>query len=690
MEKFHLKSGFKPKGDQPQAIKELTRGVKEKQEHQVLLGVTGSGKTFVASKVIENLQMPTLVISHNKTLAGQLFQEFREFFPENAVHYFVSYYDYYQPEAYVPQRDLYIEKESSVNEKIETLRHSATQALMSRKDVLVVASVSCIYGLGQPKDYISLSETFKKGDQVKRREVLRSLVNLLYERNDWDLKRGGFRVRGNTVDVFPPYGERALRIEVLGGKIRRLRWIEPESASLFEEVKKEILFPAEHFITPEKRLKKAIRLIEMELEERVKELEKKGKKIEAYRLEQRTKHDLELMRELGFCPGIENYSRYLSGRKKGEPPYTLLDYFKRGLEGKERDFLCIIDESHMSIPQIRGMYAGDRARKKTLVEHGFRLPSALDNRPLRFQEFQKRVPLSIYTSATPGAWEVKKAKEAAEKHGLEPEKGVIEQIVRPTGLLDPEVEIRPLENQIEDLVQEIAKRKKRNERVLVTTLTKRMAEQLADYLSSGRKVEKLLGKKIPEIKTSYLHSEIKTLERSEVLLKLRKGEIDVIVGINLLREGLDLPEVSLVAILDADKEGFLRSETALVQTMGRAARNKAGKAILYADKKTGSIKRAVEEVERRRKKQKEFNRKHGITPETIKKSFRKGILSGRPGLKREESAGEDKWSKLPPRELRKKIIDWEKEMKKAANDLDFEKAADLRDKIRKYEKEISS
>ncbi len=659
MESFKLHSDFEPTGDQPQAIEKLTAGLNAGMEHQVLLGVTGSGKTFTAANVIENVQKPTLVISHNKTLAAQLYQEFKEFFPDNSVNYFVSYYDYYQPEAYVPQRDLFIEKEVDINKEIEKLRHSATQALMTRKDVIVVASVSCIYGLGRPEDYAKQSSKLK-AESSKRNDVMRELVQLLYERNDWDLERGSFRVRGDTIEALPPYGDFALRFEFLGEELKEISWIDPASGNAKDVVDEVVLFAASHFITSEKRLKQSITLIEDELREHLQKLKSAGKNLEAHRLKQRVEYDLELMEELGFCPGIENYSRYLTGREEGEAPYTLLDYFPD-------NYLCVIDESHMTIPQVRGMYNGDRARKKTLVEHGFRLPSAMDNRPLQFAEFLQRVPQAVYTSATPGEWEIEKAGE-----------NVVEQLIRPTGILDPEIETRPTESQIEDLAVEIVKRKQRGERVLVTTLTKRMAEDLADFLDDGDKLAGLVPDDPPNINACYLHSEVDTLDRSDILADLRRGKYDVVVGINLLREGLDLPEVSLVAILDADKEGFLRSDTSLIQTMGRAARHIGGKVILYADKVTGSMQRAIDEVERRREVQEKYNEEHGIEPESIKKSIRARLVA----------AVEDKdiesaeWKLLPPEELREKVWEWEKEMKQAAEILDFEKAAKLRDKIR--------
>ena len=728
LQRFKLHSEYQPKGDQSQAIEKLAAGVKYGLPHQVLLGVTGSGKTFTIANVIEKVQKPTLVISHNKTLAAQLFQEFREFFPQNEIHYFVSYYDYYQPEAYIPQRDLYIEKEADINKEIEKLRHSATQALMTRRDVVVVASVSCIYGLGRPEDYAEQSMIITVPNRVPdrveplhlqgfnplgRNSIMKNLIRLLYQRNDWDFKRGRFRVRGDTVEVFPPYGEQVLRLEFLGEDLEKIRWIEPASSKTLKNLEEVTLFPAKHFITPEERLKKAMVLIENELEEQIAKLKNQGKELEAHRLKQRTEYDLELMSELGFCPGIENYSRHLTDREEGEPPYTLLDYFSKGtprglnpLEGStlSKSFLCVIDESHMTIPQIRGMYRGDAARKNTLIEFGFRLPSARDNRPLRFEEFLERVPQIIYTSATPGEWEINRAHksggEGKESDSLlrkesdsgefaagkeKPHNGVVEQLIRPTGLLDPKIEIRPTEGQIKDLVLEIAKRKQRGERVLVTTLTKRMAEDLADYLGNPDKIGS-----ISPIRTHYLHSEIKTLERSDILADLRRGKYDVVVGINLLREGLDLPEVSLVAILDADKEGFLRSETSLIQTMGRAARHIRGKVILYADNITGSMERAIAEVGRRRETQKEYNEQHGITPQTIQKPVRERVVGkdDEKKSKRFKKFKEFKWQLLPPEELENQIWEWEREMRQAAEALDFERAVELRDMIREARKQL--
>jgi len=692
MPKFKLHSEFKPTGDQPQAIKKLAAGVGGGMEHQVLLGVTGSGKTFTIANVIERVQKPTLIISHNKTLAAQLFQEFREFFPENAVHYFVSYYDYYQPEAYVPQRDLYIEKEVDINKKIEILRHSTTEALMTRNDVIVVASVSCIYGLGRPEDYASQHLRLRLNERkLTRDSILRKLVQLLYQRNDWDFRRGCFRVRGDTVEVYPPYGETILRLGFLGDTLTAIKWVEATSGRTVSEENEAVIFAAAHFVTSEKRLKRAMSLIKEELEQRLAELKSEGKDLEAHRLKQRTEYDLELMEELGFCPGIENYSRYLSGREEGEPPYTLIDYFRHpvlGSQEEEREFLCVVDESHMTIPQIRGMYNGDRARKEVLVEYGFRLPSALDNRPLKFNEFQVRIPQMIYTSATPAEWEIEMSLRSAKGVGVFPKhRGVVEQLIRPTGLLDPEIEIRPTNDQIKDLILEIIERKGRGERVLVTTLTKRMAEDLADYLSDFSRIKTILKSWEFEggIRTRFLHSEVKTLTRSDILADLRKGKYDVIVGINLLREGLDLPEVSLVAILDADKEGFLRSETSLIQTMGRAARHIHGKVILYADNITDSMRRAISEVERRRNVQKKYNAEHGIVPKGIKKPVREKIIEGEEATRSKKF----KWQLLPPEELENKIWEWEREMRKAADILDFEKAAELRDLIREARKNFS-
>ena len=648
MPRFQLVTDLKPTGDQPQAIEKLVEGLRKGYKHQTLLGATGTGKTNVMAWVIERVQRPTLVIAHNKTLAAQLYSEFRELFPYNAVEYFVSYYDYYQPEAYVPQFDLYIEKDASINEEIDRLRLAATSALFSRRDVIIVASVSCIYGIGDPEEYGRVVLHLRRGEVRNRNKVLRHLVDIYYERNDLDLGRGKFRVRGDTLEVFPAYGEFAYRVEFWGDEIERITEINPLTGEVLQDLETLDIFPARHFITPEDKLQLALRDIEAELEERLKELRAQGKLLEAQRLEQRTRYDLEMLREIGYCPGIENYSRHLSQRPPGSPPWTLIDYFPD-------DFLLFIDESHMTVPQLAGMYHGDRSRKETLVEYGFRLPSALDNRPLSFEEFEQRINQVIYTSATPGPYE------------LEHSAQVVEQIIRPTGLVDPEVIVRPTKGQIEDLVGEINKRVERGERVLVTTLTKRMAEDLADYLME-------LG-----IKVHYLHSEIETIERVEILRDLRLGVYDVVVGINLLREGLDLPEVSLVAILDADKEGFLRSETALIQTMGRAARHVHGQVIMYADEITGSMRRAIEETNRRRQKQIAYNLEHGIEPRSIVKGIRD--LTDRVRAVAEERAAYEVTGQIPEHEIERLIKDLEKQMKAAAAELEFEKAALLRDQI---------
>ncbi len=658
MPEFKVVAPYEPTGDQPQAIEKLVAGIRKGYRHQTLLGATGTGKTFVMAKVIEAVQRPTLVIAHNKTLAAQLYAEFREFFPHNAVEYFVSYYDYYQPEAYLPQQDLYIEKDADINEEIERLRLAATSALFSRRDVIIVASVSCIYGLGSPEDYGRVVLTLREGDLVRRNTVLKHLVSIFYERNDIELRRGTFRVRGDTLEVMPAYAETAYRIEFWGDEIDRITEINPLTGEIIAHHEQVDIFPAKHFITPEERLQKAIADIEAELEERLKELRAAGKLVEAQRLEQRTRYDIEMLREVGYCSGIENYSRHLSQRPPGTPPWTLIDYFPP-------DFICFIDESHMTIPQLRGMYHGDRSRKETLVEYGFRLPSALDNRPLTFEEFNERLNQVIYVSATPGPYE----REVSEQ--------IVELLIRPTGLLDPKVEVRPTRGQIEDLIGEIRQRVARGERALVTTLTKRMAEDLAEYLQD-------LG-----IRVHYLHSEIDTIERVEILRDLRLGVYDVVVGINLLREGLDLPEVSLVAILDADKEGFLRSETALIQTIGRAARHVNGTAILYADTITDSMRRAIEETNRRRRIQEEYNRKHGIEPRSIVKDIhdltdRVRVIAEERAryVAREEEAEEViAVHALPREEIERVIGELEKRMKEAADALEFEKAAAIRDQI---------
>ncbi len=657
MPEFKVIAPFEPTGDQPQAIAKLVEGLKKGYRHQTLLGATGTGKTYVMAKVIEAVQRPTLVIAHNKTLAAQLYAEFREFFPHNAVEYFVSYYDYYQPEAYLPQQDLYIEKDADINEEIERLRLAATSALFSRRDVIIVASVSCIYGLGSPEDYGRVVLTLRVGDRVRRNTVLKHLVSIFYERNDIELRRGTFRVRGDTLEVMPAYMETAYRIEFWGDEVDRISEVDPLTGEVLARLDQVEIFPAKHFVTPQERLQKAIADIEAELEERLRELRRQGKLVEAQRLEQRTRYDIEMLREVGYCPGIENYSRHLSQRPPGTPPWTLLDYFPP-------DFLCFIDESHMTIPQLQGMYRGDRSRKETLVEYGFRLPSALDNRPLTFEEFNERLNQVIYVSATPGPYE----RQVSEQ--------IVELLIRPTGIPDPKVEVRPTRGQIEDLVAEIRKRVARGERALVTTLTKRMAEDLSAYLQE-------LG-----IKVHYLHSEIDTIERVEILRDLRLGVYDVVVGINLLREGLDLPEVSLVAILDADKEGFLRSETALIQTIGRAARHVNGTAILYADTITESMRRAIEETNRRRRIQEEYNRKHGIEPRSIVKDIhdltdRVRVLAEERATYRTDGEGEGTLpaEALPPEELERLIQDLEQQMHAAAEALEFERAAALRDQI---------
>jgi excinuclease ABC subunit B len=661
MPQFKLESLFEPRGDQPKAIEELSRGVLRGDRFQTLLGVTGSGKTFTMANVIARVKKPTLVIAPNKTLAAQLCSEFKQFFPHNAVEYFVSYYDYYQPEAYVPQLDLYIEKDASINEEIDKLRHRATSALLSRSDVIIVASVSCIYNLGSPEDYLAKVVILEKGKEYEVEKILKKLIEVKYERTKYDLERGKFRLRGDVLEILPAYEETALRIEFFGDLVERILEIDPLTGEVIEELEKVCIYPATHFVTVSEKLEAALTSIEKELNWRLKELREKGKLLEAQRLEMRTKYDLEMLREVGYCAGIENYSRHFSGKAPGEPPDTLLSYFPK-------DFLVFIDESHITVPQIRGMYEGDRSRKETLVEFGFRLPSALDNRPLKFEEFLERVPQIIFVSATPGEYEVSVSTQ------------VVEQIVRPTGLVDPAVIVRPAKNQVDDLLKEVKERVKKKERVLVTTLTKKTAEDLTDFL-----VEQ-------GIKARYLHSEIDTLERVKILTDLRMGKFDVLVGINLLREGLDLPEVSLVAILDADKEGFLRSETSLIQTMGRAARNVSGEVILYADEVTGSIKKAVDETNRRRRIQMEYNQKHGIKPETIRKAITDIIQATRvaeePSLYeiREEMKREIK--KMPRYEIFRLIQVLEEEMREAAEELNFELAAELRDQIADLREEL--
>ena len=651
MPEFKLVSPFQPTGDQPTAIAKLVEGIQRGDRFQTLLGATGTGKTFVMAEIIARVQKSTLVLAHNKTLAAQLYAEFREFFPHNAVEYFVSYYDYYQPEAYVPQHDLYIEKDSSINEEIDRLRLAATSALLSRRDVIIVASVSCIYGLGSPEEFSGVRLSLKRGETRNRDKVLRHLVEIHYERNDLDLGRGKFRVRGDTVEVAPAYGETAYRIEFFGDEIDRIVEIDTTTGEILIEHNAIEIFPARHFITPQDKLNAAIADIEKELEEQIAKFKEQSKLLEAQRIEQRTQYDLEMLREVGYCSGIENYSRPLAQRAPGSPPWTLLDFFPD-------DFLMFVDESHMSVPQVHGMFKGDRARKETLVEYGFRLPSALDNRPLRFEEFEKKIHQVIFVSATPAPYELKASSQVAE------------QIIRPTGLVDPEVIVRPVKGQIDDLVAEIKARIERHERVLVTTLTKRMAEDLSDYLHELN------------LKVHYLHSEVQTLERVEILRDLRLGVYDVVVGINLLREGLDLPEVSLVAILDADKEGFLRSGTALIQTIGRAARHVNGQVIMYADTMTDSMKRAIDETNRRRKVQMEHNVAHNIIPQGIVKQVRdltdrvRGTAEAKPDYKTGRAPLE-----IPKSEGARLIAELEKQMKQAAQNWEFEKAALLRDQI---------
>jgi len=647
---FKLHSGYEPRGDQPRAIEQLVDGINKGYRHQTLLGATGTGKTYTMAQVIQKINRPTLVLAPNKTLAAQLCSEFKEFFPENAVEYFVSYYDYYQPEAYVPQTDTYIEKDASINDEIDKLRHSATCALFERRDVIIVASVSCIYGLGDPEEYSTLVLSLRRGGTYDRDAVLRKLVDIQYERNDVNFTRGKFRVRGDVVEIFPAgNAEHAIRVDFFGDEVDRLVEFDVLTGEIIGDRRHVSIFPASHYVTSRERLEAALQSIEAELEEQLAFLNKQGKLLEAQRLEQRTRYDMEMMREMGFCQGIENYSRHLTGRAPGEPPYTLLDYFPK-------DFVIFADESHVGIPQVRAMYAGDRSRKQSLVEYGFRLPSAFDNRPLTFEEFTGRINQIIYVSATPGDYE------------LEQSSQVVEQIIRPTGLVDPEVSVRPTRGQIDDLLGEIKKRVKNNERVLVTTLTKKMAEDLTDYFRETG------------VKVRYMHSDINTIERMEIIRDLRLGVFDVLVGINLLREGLDLPEVSLVAILDADKEGYLRSERSLIQTIGRAARNVHGQVIMYADTTTDSMARAIRETERRRKKQIAFNKQHGITPQTVKKAVREVIEATR--VAEPETpyiVKPDK--KLTKKEIKQRIAGLEKEMQQAARKLEFEKAAQLRDMI---------
>ena len=648
MEEFKIKSKFKPSGDQPQAIKRLSEGIAAGKKSQVLLGVTGSGKTFTMANVIKNLNKPTLVISHNKTLAAQLYEEFKEIFPENAVEYFVSYYDYYQPEAYIPQRDIYIEKDASRNDDLDRLRLSATTSLMSRRDVVIVSSVSCIYGLGSPEDYKNSMVAVRVGDCIDRNDLLGALADIQYERNDFEFARGSFRVRGDVVEVWPSYESYAIRVDFFGDDIEGIHYINPVSNEILADEQEVFIYPAVHYVMPADRIEAAVESIGRELEQRLGEFRQEGKLLEAQRLEARTRYDMEMIKEVGYCSGIENYSTHLSGAKPGAKPFTLLDYFPD-------DFLTIIDESHVTISQLRAMYAGDRSRKEVLVEHGFRLPSALDNRPLRFEEFEEKFKNVIFVSATPADYELELS-----------EGEIVEQIIRPTGLVDPEIFLHPAGDQVEHLVSEIEKCIEKNERVLVTVLTKRLAEDLSNYiLQKG-------------FRCKYLHSEIETLERVEILRDLRAGEFDVLVGINLLREGLDLPEVALVAILDADKEGFLRSETSLIQTIGRAARNVNSRVWLYADKITKAMQKAIDETQRRREIQLEYNEKHGITPETITKEIRKGLVERLKAKQMAQEAISMSEREYDSAELASEI---EKEMLKAAEELDFEKAAKLRDRL---------
>ena len=678
-ERLSVVSSFEPAGDQPQAIQKLARGIEEGLRYQTLLGVTGSGKTFSMAKTIEKLNRPTLIMEPNKTLAAQVASEMKELFPHNAVVYFVSYYDYYQPEAYVPQSDTYIEKDASINEEVEKLRHQATSSLLSRRDVIVVASVSCIFGIGSPQDYAGLAPNVDKSVSLERDDLIKDLIDIQYDRNDYDLQRGMFRVRGDVVDVFPPYAENPLRIEFFGDEVETIAEISNVTGEVIREFDAVPIWPASHYVTERPKVTHALQTISEELEHRVAELKANDKLLEAQRLAQRTSYDLEMLETMGYCNGIENYSRHLDGRAPGEPPYTLIDYFPK-------DMICIIDESHVTVPQIRGMYEGDRSRKVTLVEHGFRLPSALDNRPLRFDEFEARIPQFIYVSATPGDYEESVAQQQ------------VEQIIRPTGLLDPSVEVRPIRGQIDDLISEVKERVAKKERVLVTTLTKRMAEDLTDHLLDEG------------IKVNYMHSDTATLDRVAIIKELRQGKIDVLVGINLLREGLDIPEVSLVAILDADKEGFLRNRRSLIQTMGRAARNAQGSVIMYADRITDSMRIAIDETRRRRKLQESFNAKHGIVPQTIHKSIadisqfideaaenvdkrqrKDGIFytasgeraetQGAPGEIDSIEAMVEEFSELPRSEVETMLTHLESDMAQASTDMDYERAAQLRDQI---------
>ena len=647
---FKLVSDYKPTGDQPQAIEYLSNGIRDGKKFQTLLGVTGSGKTFTMANIIQNVQKPTLVLAHNKTLAGQLYSEFKEFFPENNVEYFVSYYDYYQPEAYVPSSDTYIEKDASINDEIDKLRHSATASLFETRDVIIVASVSCIYGLGDPIDYEHMIISLRPGMQVERNTVLKKLINMQYTRNELDFKRGTFRAKGDVVEIYPSdESETAVRVSFWGDEVEKIDVINPLTGKVEASRNHIMIFPNSHYVTTSDKMERAIQTIQEELEERIKYFKDNGKLLEAQRIEERTNFDIEMMKETGFCQGIENYSRHISGREAGSPPFTLFDYFPK-------DFLLLVDESHATLPQVRAMYNGDRARKETLVNYGFRLPSAFDNRPLKFNEFEERINQAVFVSATPGDYELEHSKDR-----------VVEQIIRPTGLLDPKIDVKPVTNQVDDLIEQIRERTEKNERVLVTTLTKKMAEDLTSYLEGL------------DIKVRYMHSDIKALERMEIIRDLRLGKFDVLVGINLLREGLDIPEVSLVAILDADKEGFLRSERSLIQTIGRAARNTDGKVIMYADELTPSMEKAISETNRRRKIQEAYNKEHNITPKTISKAIRETIKAT---YEADAPVSKD----IKPGETIEEVINrLTDEMLKYAQNLEFEKAAEIRDKIKELE-----
>jgi len=676
MAKFNIQAPFEPTGDQPRAIAELTKYINAENRFQTLLGATGTGKTHTIARVIENIGKPTLVLAHNKTLAAQLCNELREFYPNNAVEYFISYYDYYQPEAYIPVTDTYIEKTASINDEIDMLRHSATRSLFERKDVIVVASISCIYGLGIPSEYLKASIPLRVGEEISPRQIIRDLVSVQYTRNDLDLGRGRFRVKGDVLEIGPAYEDRIVRVEFFGDEIDAIRYVDPVTGSTLQSMEAVNIYPARHFVTPEERLQAACEAIELELKEQLEVFEKQGKLLEAQRLEQRTRYDLEILREVGFCNGVENYSRHLAGREAGAPPECLIDYFPK-------DWMLVIDESHVTIPQLRGMYNGDQARKKVLIEHGFRLPSAADNRPLKAEEFWEKVNQCVFVSATPGDWELEisggefdaKGEEKNQLKNYKPHTGrVVEQIIRPTGILDPEIFVRPTTGQVDDLLHEIQERALRQERTLVTTLTKRMAEDLTEYFSERG------------VRVRYLHSEINSIERIEILQDLREGEFDVLIGVNLLREGLDLPEVSLVAILDADKEGFLRAERSLIQTIGRAARHVQGQAILYADNLTDSMDRAISETMRRREIQMAYNEEHGIIPKTIIRKSSNSILaflevSRRLNAQELEQAYEQS-DDMPLEDIPELITQLEAQMKEAAKKLEFEEAAKVRDKIK--------